>query len=56
MPDNHRQEKNKIKRLIILLSCLLLILLSTLIILAVILGGRVSGKGDSHSKSNNYKQ
>ena len=51
MPDNHRQEKNKIKRLIILLSCLLLILLSTLIILAVILGGRVSGKGDGAPKN-----
>ncbi len=51
MPDNHRQEKNKIKRLIILLSCLLLILLSTLIILAVILGGRVSGKGEGAPKN-----
>ena len=35
MPDNHRQENKKIKKLIIILSCLLLILLSTLIILTV---------------------
>ena len=45
MPDEHRQKKKKIQKLIALPGSLLFLLLITLVIMTVILTGRISGEG-----------